>query len=159
MNILGIDPGATTGWCLYDTEAKRVLEAGSFRGVEYSAEMTSAVAKAQAVAVEKPVAYGPTRPDVVECAWIAGILWHRFGSEVMTRREVKQILTDATNRDVRVVDDASAWAALKLLHGEGSDVKPTKKREGGCIGRVTSHERAALALVVAWAIANGVWKQ
>lgn len=159
MLVLGLDPGATTGWCLYDTEAKRVVEAGKFRGVEYSSEMSAAVSRAKAVVVEKPVAYGPTRPDVVECAWVAGILWHRFGSEFMTRREVKQILTDATNRDVRVVDDASAWAALVLLHGEGCDAKPSKKNgPGGSIGRVTSHERAALALVVAWAMHAGVWK-
>lgn len=158
MLILGLDPGAATGWCLYDSEAKRVVDCGTFRGAEFSSDMTTAVCRASRVVIEKPVAYGPTRPEVVECAWVAGILCHRFGALVLTRREVKQVLTEATNRDVRVVDDASAWAALVLLHGEGSDVKPTKKREGGCIGRVTSHERAALALVVAWAIANGHWK-
>ena len=157
MRILGIDPGATTGWVLYDSEAKRVLEAGCFRGAEHSVELGAAVCRSERLVIEKPVAYGPTRPDVVECAWVAGILFHRFGCEVMTRREVKRILTDATNRDVRVVDDATAWAALVLLHGEGSEVKPTKTREGGSIGRVTTHERAALALVVAWLMARGLW--
>lgn len=158
MLILGIDPGACTGWCLYDSEAKRVVSCGTFRGAEYSIDMFQAKGGADALVIEKPVAYGPTRPEVVECAFVAGLLCQRFECECMTRREVKQLLTDATNRDVRVVDDASAWAALVLLHGEGSDQKPSKKREGGCIGRVTSHERAALALVVAWAIANGHWK-
>lgn len=157
MLILGLDPGATSGWVLYDAEAKRVVDCGTFKETNAPQELVDDLRHDYCV-IERPVAYGPTRPQVVDCAWHAGQLAIVMQAIPMTRREVKQLLTEATNRDVRVVDDASAWAALVLLHGEGSDQKPTKKREGGCIGRVTSHERAALALVVAWAIANGHWE-
>lgn len=159
MKILGIDPGATTGWCVYDTEARRVLAAGQFRGEEVTDELHRARSNADRVVLERPVAHGPTRPQVVDCAWIAGRLAERLCAETLTRREVKLALTAATQRDVVVTDDATAWAALVLLHGEGSDAKPTMRKgvevaSGGALGRVTAHERAAVALAVAWELLN-----
>lgn len=156
MLVLGIDPGATTGWCLYDTEAKRVVDSGTFK--ETDAPSGLVIRSRDFCVIERPIAHGPTRPQVVDCAWHAGQLAIIMQAIPMTRREIKLILTEATQRDVVVKDDASAWAALVLLHGEGSGERPTKKRLGGCIGRVTTHERAALALVVAWAIQQGYWK-
>lgn len=164
MKILAVDPGATTGWCVYDTEARRVLAAGQFRGDEVTEELQRECIKADRVVLERPVAHGPTRPQVVDCAWIAGRLAERLCAEPLTRREVKLALTAATQRDVVVVDDATAWAALVLLHGEGSDAKPVTRKgvevsPGGALGRVTSHERAAVALAVAWALLNEVRAQ
>lgn len=161
MKILAVDPGATTGWCVYDTEARRVLAAGQFRGDEVTDELQRARSSSDRVVLERPVAHGPTRPQVVDCAWIAGRLAERLCAEPLTRREVKLALTAATQRDVVVKDDATAWAALVLLHGEGSDAKPVTRKgvevsPGGALGRVTSHERAAVALAVAWALLNEV---
>ena len=159
MLVLGLDPGSTTGWCLYDTEAKRVVDCGSFREHAVTQECQAAYQQAAHTVIERPKAYGPTRPQVVDCAWTAGRLCEGFSAIEFTRREVKEVLTTATRKDVSVRDDATAWAALVLLHGDGCDVKPSKKNGlGGSIGRVTSHERAALALVVAWAIQQGHWK-
>ena len=164
MKVLAIDPGATTGWCLYDTDARRVLDAGQFRGADVG--MPPAVLSAEAAVIERPVAHGPTRPQVVDCAWFAGLLcaWleDRFPGDAhtLTRLEVKQALTAATHGEVHVKNDSTAWAALKLLHGgEGCDRKARKKNgeviePAGPIGGVKSHERAALALAVAWALLN-----
>ena len=146
MNVLGIDPGATTGWCLYNDEARRVIASGQFQEHLRSPAFTQAQCVAQRIVIERPMGYGPTRPQLVDCAWIAGQIKVACKAEPLTRREVKQILTDATQRDVIVKDDASAWAALKLLHGEGCDKK------GGALHGVKAHERAALAVCVAFAL-------
>lgn len=157
MLVLGLDPGATTGWCLYDTDARRVVDSDTFKESEAPSGLIAM--RRDICVIERPVAHGPTRPQVVDCAWHAGKLAVIMQAVPMTRREIKLILTEATQRDVVVKDDATAWAALVLLHGEGCDAKPSKKNgPGGSIGRVTSHERAALALVVAWAMHAGVWK-
>lgn len=164
MKILAIDPGATTGWCLYDSDERRVLDAGQFRGAESDvAEDTYLLA--DMVAIERPEAHGATRPQVVDCAYVAGRLhgFFRHGLEArvyeLTRREVCRVLTDAAHLDTkdRVKNDATAWAVLVLLHGEGSDKKPRMRKgqviePGGCLGAVKSHERAALAVAVAFAI-------
>jgi hypothetical protein len=78
----------------------------------------------------------------------------------MTRIEVKKILSAATHGEIIVRNDSTAWAALKLLHGDGCDKKPRRKKgqivdPGGCIGNVKSHERAALAVAVAWWLKSG----
>jgi hypothetical protein len=147
MNILGLDPGQTSGWCLYDATERRVLDAGTFPDFQLACICTSDTV----AVIERPRAYGPTRPQVVECAYIAGRLFAGIKSVVpdaheMDRREVKQILTAAVQRDVVVTDDASAWAALKLLHGPDCD------KRGGPLHGVKSHARAALAVAVAFAL-------
>ena len=149
MKLLGVDPGATTGWCLYDEVARRVVAAGQFPSHEVNLPVEAF--GADIVVIERPVAHGPTRPAVVECAYTAGRLFEAMlrdwedGVHELTRREVKLALTAATQRDVVVTDDATAWAALKLLHGgEGCDKK------GMALHGVKAHERAALAVVVAW---------
>lgn len=155
--ILAIDPGATTGWCVYDETERRVVDAGQFRGADCSPEAASVMGAVDVRVIERPVAHGPTRPQVVECAWIAGILCERLHCQELTRLEVKQRLTAAVLNEIRVKDDATAWAACVLLHGPNSDKRPKVRRgeivePGGCIGGVRSHERAALALAVAWAL-------
>lgn len=158
--ILGIDPGMTTGWVLYDSSARRVLRSGQFYG--YLHDLPEAVLlDAEDYVIERPVAHGATRPQVVDCAFIAGHLCGQLGEleevGLITRREVCKILTDACSlpTEDRVRNDATAWAALKLLHGPGCDERPRYRagqlvKEGGSIGSVKSHERAALATAVAW---------
>lgn len=157
MIVLGIDPGATTGWCEYDTELRRPINSGTFEGE--SDDIPAAVCvRAAFIVIEKPQGYGPTRPEMVDCGIVSGQLHERMRNRWgavhwMTRREIKNVLTAATQRDVVVTDDASAWAAVKLLHTENADV-PMPDKKGGALYGVKSHERAALAVAVAWAIKN-----
>ena len=161
MRVLGIDPGATTGWCLYDTEGF-VVACGTFREDAIDEIPTGIIGRSGVIVLERPVAHGPTRPQVVDCAWVAGQLWRDAQGAVgksratyLTRLEVRQALTAMSHGTVRVVNDATAWAALVLMHGEGSDRKPKRKGgkvvdQGGPLGEVKSHARAALAVAVAW---------
>lgn len=161
--ILGIDPGETSAWCLYESWTRSVVACGHFKQFDLPVSEILSHTAARIAVIERPKAYGPTRPQVVECAYIAGRLFDRVRNAVtesvyeIERREVKKVLTAATNKDVVVVDDATAWSALVLLHGEGSDAKPRTRKgvevaPGGAIGRVTGHERAALAVAVAFAL-------
>jgi hypothetical protein len=155
MRILGIDPGATTGWCAYDTDRRCVVASGQFPEHAIDSEwfgIVSQVGMTNFVVVERPKGYGPTRPQMVDCGYITGRLvqWFICAREMtaeLERREVKKILTEATQRDVVVTDDATAWAALKLLHGGDECAK-----KGGALHGVKAHERAALAVAVAWAL-------
>lgn len=162
MRILGIDPGATTGWVTYDADHKAVIRAGQFRGHELDIP-EAAMWDADTIVIERPEAYGATRPQVVECAFIAGHLCGEIRQmdlvQQLTRRQVCKILTDACSlpTEDRVRNDATAWAALKLLHGPNSDRRPRVRdgqvvEPGGAIGMVRSHERAALAVAVAWSL-------
>ena len=160
MIVLGIDPGLTTGWAAYDTESRRVTAAGQFP--EWNSDIAGNV-RVDAVALERPRGQGPTYPQVVEAGIVFGELhrwargkWPRCGW--LYRYDVKRILTDATFGEIRVVNDKTCWQALKLLHGgDGSDKKSTKKSpQGGPIGGVSSHERAALAVAYAWSIREGL---
>lgn len=167
MLVLGIDPGAVTGWCLYDTEAKRVVMCGAFEQW-YCAEMADALrgVRFERVVIESIVpARGGIYPQTVEAALIQGHLEEFVENSMLlkperiTRGDVRKTLSQATHHDPVVVGDKTAWQALVVLHGEGSGRKTTKKGgPGGAIGDVSSHERAALAAVVAWAIQQGHWK-
>jgi hypothetical protein len=158
MIVLGIDPGKTTGWATYCTDDRRVLAAGTFP--DWQVDIPSM--HVNAVVIERPKGQGPTFPDVVEAGIAFGWLlrwaeqkWSRLAW--LYRYDVKRILRDATLGEVNPTNDATVWAALKLLHGEGCDRKPSKKcPEGGAIGRDKSHERAALAVAVACAHREGV---
>lgn len=159
MRVLGIDPGATTGWCLYtDTDGGRFAQAqGMFREAEMTPEFAIARRNADVVVLERPVAHGPTRPQVVDCAWFAGKIAAMTGAITMTRLEIRQTLTAATHGVVTVRNDATAWAAVVLLHGDGSDRKPKRRKgvvveAGGPLGEVTAHARAALAVAVAFVL-------
>lgn len=162
MRILGIDPGATSGWCLYDT-AGYIVGSGEFPGDDFFA-IPGPMFRCDAAVLERPVAHGPTRPQVVDCAWIAGQLWRDMqgmvGREMahhITRLDVRKALTACTHGVVRVTNDATAWAALVLLHGDDSDRKPKRKKgvvidAGGPLGEVRGHARAALATAYAWSL-------
>lgn len=154
MIVLGIDPGATTGWCAYDVAKRCVVMSGWVQGHDADSIAAEQIAwDADTIVVERPVAHGPTRPQVVDCAYVCGRLvgemgrWCKGGIVELTRLQVKQALTAATHGEVRVVNDATAWAALLLLHGGDAAAK-----KGGPLHGVKSHGRAALAVAVAWCL-------
>ena len=179
MIILGVDPGATTGWCAYDIgpnlkwypetiEQHRVVGAGRFPGHDFDQPFMDAIdslPREHAVVVERPKGYGPTRPQVVDCAYVCGRLvsdleqwWSATPSldvHELTRLDVKRRLREYHCGEVATTRDSDVWAALVLMHGEGSDRKErTKKKvvieQAGVLGGITSHERAALAVAVAF---------
>jgi len=159
VNILGIDPGATSGWCIYNDALRCVTAAGQF---ETFAVPRECLAFRGLCVVERPEGYGVTRPQMVDCGYYTGriveILRRDTEGNVveLTRREVKKILTAATQRDVVVTDDASCWAALKLLHTENADV-PMPDKKGGALYELRghgTHGRAAAALCVAFSLRN-----
>lgn len=162
MIVLGVDPGATTGWCVYDAVARRVVTSGQFP--EHKCDILGCDGpEFDVVVIERPKGQGPTRPQVVECGITFGRLAAMFEAaahcpvEELLRYEVKSILSAATHGEIHVKNDSTAWASLVLLHGDGSGSKArTRKGEivelAGRIGGVTSHERAALAVAVAWSI-------
>ncbi len=151
MKVLGIDPGAQTGWCVYDTEARRVVMTARCDGFELPKQAFPS--GAYVAVVERPRGYGPTRPQVVDCAYVAGRLVERVRNAYLLnvheleRREVCRRLSDAMNGVVTVRNDATAWAALVALHGGDGAAK-----RGGPLHGVRSHERAALAVAVAYTL-------
>lgn len=169
--ILGLDPGATTGWCLYNPVTRRAIECGEFEGHEYGGTafdlvLHGAGSGALHVVIERPKGYGPTRPQMVDCGWVGGRLAERVSRreslhprEVheLTRMEVCKILTAAMHGALNVRNDATAWAALIDLHGEQAGLKAQRKKgveiaPAGPLGIVTGHARAALAVAVAWSL-------
>ena len=161
MKILGVDPGTTSGWCVYDTEARCAVASGQFVEHEFIAAGRELVTGADLrtvfdfvdlAVVERPKGYGPTRPQVVDCAYVAGrivqkLIAARIETAELERREVCRRLTDAMFGEVRVRNDATAWAALLALHGGEAAAE-----KGGPLYGVRSHGRAALAVAVAWAL-------
>ncbi len=166
MKILGVDPGATSGWCVYDSEERRVVVSGQFAThdiVSAGNELVSMaglcrmpIAHVDLAVVERPKGYGPTRPQVVDCAYVAGrlvqkLIAARVHTGELERREVCRRLTDAMFGEVRVRNDATAWAALLALHGGDAAAK-----KGGPLYGVRSHGRAALAVAFAWSLPSGI---
>lgn len=155
MRILGIDPGKTTGWCLYQANLGSgsfegfVFESGSFEG--YGDQPLSKWG-ADVIVLERPVVYHGSPPAVGDACYCAGYLAclaHQAEADYaeLTRLEVKKALSEATHREIVCRDDATVWAALKLLHGgEGAGKK------GGPLYGVKSHARAALAVAVAFVL-------
>lgn len=152
MRVLGIDPGATTGWCLYHAPTRCVLGAGHFTSHEAPPldDPHTQFWQGDVAVIERPKGYGPTRPQLVDCGYVAGRLAQRMALagvvHELTRLDVKQELTEATHGEIRVVSDATAWAALKMLHGPDCD------RKGGPLHGVKAHARAALAVAVAFCL-------
>lgn len=150
MNILGIDPGATTGWCLYDSTRSRVIRAGEFPGHQFP-EPTEWLAEVDVAVIERPKGYGPTRPQLVDCGYVAGRIvgeLRQFEAvRELTRLEVCQALTAAMSGVVQCRNDSTVWAAL--LHMHGGELSGKK---GGPLHGVKSHARAALAVAYAFSI-------
>lgn len=166
--LCGVDPGEKTGWCLYDPNGKRVIEAGMTERYELSARMEIAVHDAEIVVIESMIEpRAGIYPQTVKSAIYEGRLHERIVNrrgiddiELLSRHDAKLILTDATLNEVRAVDDKNVWRALCLLHGDGADRKAKVKKgvvvePGGPLAGVRSHERAALAVAVAAFLKKG----
>lgn len=154
MLILGIDPGATTGWCVYDTKRRAVVARGLYEGQDTVILMPMPLVANVAV-VERLVPHGASYPQVVESAHVAGTIGGELRPAIkvheLTRAEVRRTLQEATHGAVKVKDDKSVRAAVVLLHG-GESATET----GGCLHGVTSHVWAALAVAVAWWLRQAV---
>lgn len=151
--ILGIDPGATTGWCLYNLAGRFVVSHGMFPGCEVSDELPRFVDR---IVIEEIVPHGASYPQVVEAAWTGGeirgfLRGQGMVVEKMPRMVVRKALQDAVHGTIRVVNDKTVWAALLALHGGDS-----AKKKGGSLYGVKAHERAALAVCVACGSVSGV---
>lgn len=150
VRILGIDPGATTGWCEYRSNTRSVVsscqtEKSTIPTLDWATDV---------FVIEKVVPHGASYPQVVEAAWIGGEIvgYLRGRGRIpfpITRMEVRQTLQEAVHGTVKVKDDKTVWAALLALHGGDRAAK-----KGGALHGVRSHERAALAVAVAWALRN-----
>lgn len=162
--ILGIDPGATTGWVVYAVDSKAVIDQGEFPGADCSQEMLTYLENCGYVVLERPRGQGPTRPQVVECGIVFGMLYQRALMHPGTRHDLEvtwlyrldvcKRLTAALHGTISVRNDSTAWAALVALHGDRSDFRGRKKKgayieQPGPIGICTGHARAALATAVA----------
>ena len=166
MTIIAVDPGATSGWVEYAEQQRRVIACGSFPRHHMPPELLDRVRWLRSPVVfeslEEP--RGNIFPAVVTAAIDEGrmreIVLAATGIEpqCISRHDVKQILSKAVHNEPYCQKDSDVWQALCKLHGPGSDQKRTKDKQEGCIGLVTGHERAALAVAVAWAIRQGVWK-
>ena len=164
MIVLGIDPGGSTGWAVYDSELRRVTHCGEFP--DHHHDIPASVGTIDVIVIERPKGRGPTFPQIVEegitfgrlIAW-AESKWERaYG---MLRYEVKSALTTATLGEVTVKTKASVWEALVMIHGEGSGAK-ARTRKGvevsppGALGLVAgAHQRDAVAVAVAWLLNQG----
>lgn len=153
MIVLGLDPGATTGWCVYDSQARIATASGRSCDVAVLAEAEHHIAAADAIVIERPKGYGfNTRPQMVDCGYVCGYIvsaLNQTGRDVLelTRLEICQALQSELHGVIRVRNDATAWAALLEMHGGAAAAK-----KGGTLYGVKSHGRAALAAAVAWTL-------
>jgi hypothetical protein len=184
MKILGIDPGATIGLCVYDTQAKRAVFAWQYTslqdamaGIYHAREFEGA----DAIGIERARIYGAGGASVAntieQVGWLLASLGAslpdssaaivRCGADVHTleRRAVVSALTAAVGQSVK--GDAGVWQALCTLHPGAAQrpvaAKPATRSkpavdavEAGPLFGVSSHARAALA--VAWTLGQHLGK-
>lgn len=159
--ILGIDPGAKTGWCTYDSERRCVNDSGWFETtlVSWQGEIT----ECDVIVIEKPRVFPGSPPNMGDACINSGILWHKlltlFGRAPLwlTMNEIRSRLSRATHGEINARNNATVTAALRIVHGDDSDKRPKIKKgkvieEGGPIYVRNNHERDALA--AAWACAQ-----
>jgi len=178
VKILGIDPGATIGLCVYDTETRRAVWADQYTalgaamaGISYARLWKGA----EVIGIERARIYGAGGASVAntieQVGWLLASLGAslpdssaaivRCGGDVHTleRRAVVSALTAAVGQSVK--GDAGVWQALCTLHPGGGQRpvagKPATRSkpavdavEAGPLFGVSSHARAALA--VAWTL-------
>ena len=184
MKILGIDPGATIGLCVYDTETRRAVWAdqctalgAAMAGISYARLWKGA----EVIGIERARIYGAGGASVAntieQVGWLLASLGAslpdssaaivRCGADVHTleRRAVVSALTAAVGQSVK--GDAGVWQALCTLHPGGGQRpvagKPATRSkpavdavEAGPLYGVSSHARAALA--VAWTLGQHLGK-
>lgn len=155
MNILGLDPGATTGWCAYDSTAKRVMAAGEFETHQVPWAVIDLARREGCVVVIEGFAkvHAGIYPQTVAAAWTGGRIVERVELRTkvpvaeITRHDVKLTLHAAIHGEFPLKKDRDVWAALLLLHGG-----PESAKKGGSLYGVKAHGRAALAVCVTWGL-------
>lgn len=161
MLILGIDPGTTSGWCVYDDVEKRPVASGEFVGT--APTFVGFRGTLDHVVLERPVGQGATRPNMINEAINYGLMlawcrakWEPDRLHELPRYRIKSTLTALTMGEISCRNSRDVRQALVMLHGENSDKRARRKKgvevtEPGALGRlVGEHEWAALAAAVAW---------
>lgn len=161
MNIVGIDPGATTGWVWYQTgSCPKVCGHGQFKGHDVDGMCAHAMRMANVIVIEDLATntHAGIYPQTVAAARTQGFLegyckWGLGLGEIqrLSRLEVKKTLAGTLLGEFPMKTDANVWAALKELHRRGLHPDETVKK-GGPLHGVKAHERAALAVAVAFAL-------
>lgn len=147
MLTIGIDPGATIGVCVYDTDARRVLKAACVVSAQEALEWVQAEYRADdsgmtPIAIERPRIYqsaGNELCDTIEqTGWLVGMLGGEYPPQpkasgvyvcpptmardcevyLLERRAVVGALSAAMGQTVK--GDAGVWQALKALHPDAT---------------------------------------
>lgn len=159
--ILGIDPGKTLGWCVYDVQGRRVVEAGEVKDVDpldreswqtVRKTLADNVAYLDAVAIEgvgnfggklgKPLLQTATQVGrLAEMATFWGRRW-----TVITQPDVKRTICGRIDLKDGAVNDC-------IREHVGGD-KGTKKAPGPLYG-VGGHAWSAVAVAIAASIQLG----
>lgn len=164
MVIIGIDPGATIGLCVYDTTAGRVLFAcdhtdaiEAYNHVKHLDEAHDAAA----IGIERSRIYGiggnKVADTIEQVGWFVGklgiqippgsneVLDCGYSVHLIERRLVTGALTKAIGQTV--LTDAGVWAALKALH-PNADRRPV----AGIPGRPAEPPRLRAGSKSKWTI-------
>ena len=144
MRVLALDPGTTqSGWVLYDSKAKHVLDSGVRDNNSILGWLPCTVAQPHAdlLAIERFAAMGMTVGQEVfdTCVWIGRFqqAWHTPAAAwLVFRRDVKMHLCG----DSRAKDANIRQAIIDRYGG------PAAIRKGGPLYKVSSHIWAALAV-------------
>ena len=172
MKAIGVDPGRTIGLCLYDLDARRVIDACECRFAEDAVDVVHAWRRDNdypRVAIEWPRAYGLAGNDIADACAQAGALYWACGGRLLpaepedprigdtcvvalTRQQVTKRLSQELAEQVK--GDAGVWSALLTIHGgKGvADKRSTKASpEAGPLSLLAGKPHAKAALAVAWA--------
>lgn len=149
--IVGIDPGPEKcGLAVYDTGARRVLEAHKDLSVEDTLSALDIYAgRAGLVGIERVQSYGIAGSSLLRTSETVGRLWQcsqalRLPTVLLFRREVLRGL-DVTGKGNR--DSLVRERLIEMHGGERRKAQGTKKQPGPLYG-VASHAWAALAVAV-----------
>lgn len=179
MIVIGIDPGATIGLCVYDTTAGKAMYSGQYRNLLEVTHYVGAVRQAhvvRAIGIERARIYGAGGASVANTIEQVGWLLASLGAGLppgteaiqecgarlvytLERRAVVKALSTEMGESVK--GDAGVWQALCRVHPDavrrpvvGKPATRTRAAvdavEAGPLFGVSSHARAALA--VAWAL-------
>ena len=179
MVIIGIDPGATIGLCVYDTTAGKAVCSEQYTDLLRAMSQVGYLGdvwKVDAIGIERARIYGAGGASVAntieQVGWLLASLnahlpdgkdaIQECGARLvytLERRAVVSALSDAVGQSVK--GDAGVWQALCTLHPGAAQrpvaAKPATRQkpavdavEAGPLFGVSSHARAALA--VAWAL-------
>lgn len=153
--ILAIDPGTwQSGWVLYDPTQKTVDAHGIDANLHVIAGLrTNQFPGITHVVIEAFSCYGMPigKTSIQTIMWIG-----RFQQTVIEHRRIEPALLE--RREVKVhlcnsckAKDSNVWQAVMDRYGSAKEVAVGKKAKPGPLYGITSHQRAALALAIAFA--------